>query len=164
MDLDARSGTHPVITPIHDVFQAANAFDAITYAKGTAVVRMLEAYVGEDAFRAGVRTYIKKYAYGNAVTDDLWAAIDKVSPLPVSEIAHDFTLQAGVPLIRAEKASGGVKLSQERFAVDDTSQIAQTWHTPVIVESVGRRCGLARSRQRCRARDGHRPGRRCSDR
>ena len=80
MDLDARSGTHPVITPIHDVFQAANAFDMITYQKGKAVVRMLEAYVGEDAFRAGVRTYIKKHAYGNAVTDDLWAAIDKASP------------------------------------------------------------------------------------
>jgi len=84
--------------------------------------------VGEDAFRAGVRTYIKKHAYSNAVTDDLWAEIDKASPLPVSEIAHDFTLQAGVPLILAEKASGGAKLSQERFAVDDTSQIAQTWH------------------------------------
>jgi aminopeptidase N len=137
MDLDARSGTHPVVTPIHDVFQAAGAFDMITYQKGMAVVRMLEAYVGEDAFRAGVRTYIKKHAYSNAVTDDLWAEIDKASPLPVSEIAHDFTLQAGVPLILAEKASGGAKLSQQRFAVDDTSQIAQTWHTPVRVESAG---------------------------
>jgi aminopeptidase N len=134
MDLDARLGTHPVVTPIHDVFQAAGAFDDITYYKGMAVVRMLEAYVGEDAFRKGVRAYIKKYACNNAVTDDLWAEIDKASPLPVSEIAHDFTLQAGVPLILAEKASGGAKLSQERFAVDDTSQIAQTWHAPVIVK------------------------------
>jgi aminopeptidase N len=95
MDLDARSGTHPVITPIHDVFEAANAFDDITYIKGAAVVRMLEAYVGEEVFREGVKTYIKNYAYGNAVTDQLWAAIDEASPTPVSKIAHDFTLQAG---------------------------------------------------------------------
>jgi aminopeptidase N len=133
MDLDARSGTHPVITPIHDVLQAANAFDAITYKKGQAVVRMLEAYVGEDAFRAGVRAYIKKYAYGNAVTDDLWAEIDKASPLPVSEIAHDFTLQAGVPLIRAKKLRSSIDLSQDCFAVDETSQTTQTWRTPVLV-------------------------------
>ena len=103
MDLDARLGTHPVVTPIHDVFQASSAFDDITYYKGMAVVRMLEAYVGEDAFRKGVRAYIEKYAYSNAVTDDLWTEIDKASPLPVSEIARDFTLQAGVPLILADK-------------------------------------------------------------
>jgi aminopeptidase N len=136
MDLDARLGTHPVITPIRNVFEAAAAFDQITYSKGMAVVRMLEAFVGEDAFRAGVRTYIKKHAYGNAVTDDLWAAIDEVTPLPVLEIAHDFTLQAGVPLIRAE-TNGGVRLSQDRFAMDDTSQMAQTWGTPVVVAPAG---------------------------
>jgi aminopeptidase N len=133
MDLDARSGTHPVITPIRDILQAANAFDAITYKKGQAIVRMLEAYAGEDAFRAAVRAYIKKYAYGNAVTDDLWAEIDEASPLPVSEIAHDFTLQAGVPLIRAKKLPSSVDLSQDCFAVDETSQTTQSWRTPVLV-------------------------------
>ena len=72
MDIDARSGTHPVITPIRDVFEAAGAFDTITYSKGQAVVRMLEAYVGEAAFRLGARRYIKKNAYKNTVSDDLW--------------------------------------------------------------------------------------------
>lgn len=137
MNLDARPGTHPIITPIHDVFQAASAFDTITYYKGMAVVRMLEAFVGEDAFREGVRAYIKKHAYGNAVSNALWTEMDKVSPLPVSEIAHDFTLQAGVPLVRAERSSDGVKLSQHRFAVEETSEIAERWHTPVIVEPSG---------------------------
>ena len=69
--LDSRAGTHPVITEIPDVFAAANAFDGITYNKGQAVVRMLESYVGEDAFRDGVRRYIQKHAYRNAVSDDL---------------------------------------------------------------------------------------------
>jgi len=44
------------------------------------VIRMLEAYVGEDAFRAGVRNYIAHHAYGNTVTDDLWREVDAVSP------------------------------------------------------------------------------------
>src|SRR6201999_3349270 len=99
MRVDARAGTHPIITPILDVFQANQAFDTITYSKGQAVIRMLENYVGEDGFRAGVRNYIKSHAYGNTVTDDLWRELDKTSPRPVTQVAHDFTLQPGVQLI-----------------------------------------------------------------
>ena len=77
MRTDSRFGTHPVITPIRDVFAASDAFDVITYQKGQAVIRMLEAYVGEDTFRAGVRNYIKGHAYGSAVSDDLWAELTR---------------------------------------------------------------------------------------
>jgi aminopeptidase N len=136
MRLDARTGTHPIITPIPDVFAASNAFDAITYQKGQAVIRMLEGYVGEDAFRAGVRSYIAKHAYGNAVSDDLWAELQKASPKPVVEIAHDFTLQAGVPLVRADAASLGVRLTQGRFGADEASKAPRTWHAPVAVKSL----------------------------
>lgn len=136
MRLDSRSGTHPIITPIRDVFAAADAFDSITYQKGQAVIRMLEAYVGEDAFRAGVRNYIKANAYGNAVSDDLWAELDKVSPRKVTDMAHDFTLQAGVPLIRATSAPGGIRLTQERFGAEPSQQTPRTWRTPVAVKGL----------------------------
>ena len=106
MRTDAKAGSHPVITPIHDVFAAANAFDSITYQKGHAVIHMLEDYVGPDVFRAGVRNYIAHHAYGNTVTDDLWGEIDKVSPRKITGIAHDFTLQAGVPLVSVAAAPG----------------------------------------------------------
>ena len=134
MRLDSRAGTHPIITDIPDVFAAGNAFDAITYQKGQAVIRMLEAYVGEDAFKAGVRGYMKKHAYGNTVSDDLWAELDKASPKKITAIAHDFTLQAGVPLIRAKATAGGIALSQERFGADPGQRTPRTWRTPVNVE------------------------------
>ncbi|MEO8113023.1 MAG: M1 family metallopeptidase [Phenylobacterium sp.] len=137
MRLDARAGTHPIITPIPDVFAAANAFDAITYQKGQAVIRMLESYVGEDAFRAGVQSYIAKHRYGNTVTDDLWSEIDKVSPKAITAIAHDFTLQAGVPLITAQAAGQGLRLTQGRFAADPASAAPRTWRTPVAAASLG---------------------------
>ena len=79
MQEDARDGTHPIVTPINDVLQASSAFDSITYSKGAAVIRMLESYLGEDAFRDGVRRYIHDHAYGNTTTDDLWAAMDRGS-------------------------------------------------------------------------------------
>jgi aminopeptidase N len=137
MRVDARAGTHPIVTPILDVLQANQAFDTITYSKGQAVIRMLENYVGADAFRAGVRNYIKAHAYGNTVTDDLWRELDKTSPRPVTQIAHDFTLQAGVPLIRVTPTAGGIRMTQERFAMDATAKTPLTWHVPVLAQSPG---------------------------
>ena len=143
MRTDARGGTHPVITPIHDVFAAANAFDAITYQKGHAVIHMLEAYVGEDAFRAGVRNYIAHHAYGNTVTDDLWREVDAVSPKKITAIAHDFTLQAGVPLVSIDSPAGptstkgGIRLTQSRFGADEASKAPRAWRTPVTVWNIG---------------------------
>ncbi len=137
MGLDAREGTHPVIQPILDVVQANQAFDTITYLKGQAIVRMLENYVGEQTFRDGVRAYIKAHAYGNTVSDDLWRALDQVSGQRIIDIAHDFTLQAGVPLIRAESAASGIRLRQDRFAEDDWGKRPTDWHVPVIEQSLG---------------------------
>ena len=137
MQEDARDGTHPIVTPIDDVLQASSAFDSITYLKGAAVIRMLESYVGEKAFRAGVRRYMHDHAYGNTVTDDLWKEIDKETQRPITQIAHDFTLQAGVPMVseRSRLCRDGqatLRLSQEHFAVDAASTTARLWHIPVI--------------------------------
>jgi aminopeptidase N len=132
MRIDAGAGSHPVITPIRDVFAAGNAFDAITYQKGEAVVRMLERYVGEDAFRAGIRSYMARYAYGNTTTDQLWAEIDRVSSRPITQVAHDFTLQKGLPLIQAEPRPAGVRLSQAGFSTE-RAQAGGAWLTPVRV-------------------------------
>ena len=133
MQTDARDGTHAVITPINDVFQASGAFDNITYQKGRAVIRMLEAYIGEEAFRAGVRRYMANHAYGNTVTDDLWREIDAVSPRKLTDTAHDFTLQAGVPLITATPVDGGLRLTQSRFALDESGAAGGAWRVPAIV-------------------------------
>jgi len=137
MRTDSRNGSHPIITPIHDVFAAANAFDGITYQKGHAVIHMLEGYVGEDVFRAGVRNYIAHHAYGNTVTDDLWREVDAVSPRKITGMAHDFTLQAGVPLISASEAGGKLTLTQGRFGADAASKGPRLWRTPVAVSAGG---------------------------
>ena len=142
MQVDARDGTHPIITPIDDVLQAAGAFDTITYSKGSAVIRTLESYLGEDAFRAGVRRYMADHAYGNTVTDDLWAEMDKGASVPITQMAHDFTLQSGVPMIDEANASckGGkttLTVSQDHFAIDPASTTARVWHVPVTAATLG---------------------------
>ena len=142
MALDAREGTHAIITPIVDSLQAQEAFDEIAYEKGSAVIRTLESYLGEEAFRAGVRRYIHAQAYGNAVTDDLWRQMDLGSERPITRIAHDLTLQPGVPMIsevssRCRGESTTLKLSQDRYAIDADSTVAHLWHVPVAVAAIG---------------------------
>jgi aminopeptidase N len=141
MRLDAREGTHPVITHVRDVLQANQAFDAITYQKGRSVIGMLESYVGDDVWRAGVGRYMKAHAYGNTTTDDLWREVDAVSPLTITAIAHDFTLQPGVPLISPRASCVGGRtvgvFAESRFGVDATSKAPLGWRVPVAARILG---------------------------
>lgn len=141
--LDAVASSHPIVQTVRDVDEANLAFDAITYQKGRAVIRMIEAYLGETAFRDGIRAYMKAHAYGNTTTDDLWSALEKTSKAPVRAIAADFTTQPGVPLIRVDGAkcqngSTTLTLRQSNFTADVSGKhAAKRWRTPVTAQSAG---------------------------
>jgi len=140
MGSDAYATTHPVVQKVATVEQASQAFDGITYEKGSAVIGMLEDYVGADAWRDGVRRYIGKRAYGNAVTGDLWQEIDAAAPgKHFLQVAHDFTLQPGVPLIKvAARCNAGttvVRLEQGEYTLDRPDKQPLRWHVPVAVRS-----------------------------
>jgi aminopeptidase N len=140
MNRDALATTHPVVQHIETVEQASQAFDSITYQKGEAVIRMLEGYVGPDAWRAGVRSYIGKYAHKNTVSDDLWREIEAAAGQPITDIAHDFTLQPGVPLVTVNDVtcSGGtsrVTLAQGEYTKDRPDKQPLAWRVPLILRS-----------------------------
>ncbi|HEX8787116.1 MAG TPA: M1 family aminopeptidase, partial [Telluria sp.] len=143
MRRDSVAATHPVVQHIETVEQANQAFDDITYQKGESVIRMLEAYVGENAWRNGVRAYIKANAYGNTVSDDLWKQVEKAAPgKPVTAVAHDFTLQPGVPMIRVgdmvcHDGSTSVTLTQGEFSRDQPDKKPLAWRVPVIAQVEG---------------------------
>ena len=136
MGRDAYATTHPIVQHVATVEQASQAFDGITYGKGAAVIAMFEDYVGADNWRNGVRSYIHANAYGNAVTEDLWREIDKAAPgKRFLDVAHDFTLQPGVPLIRAASSCVGgntrVQLSQGEYTIDRKDKQPLRWRVPV---------------------------------
>ncbi|MDB5804933.1 MAG: aminopeptidase [Betaproteobacteria bacterium] len=103
LNLDARKTTHPIQTPVLNELQAANAFDSITYGKGQAFLRMLEAYLGEEPFRKGIRAYMASHQYSNTTSADLWAALEKASGKPVEQLASDWTTQPGFPVVKVEQ-------------------------------------------------------------
>jgi aminopeptidase N len=142
MNADARSTSHAIQQHVTDELQADASFDPeITYDKGQAFLRMLEAYLGEDTFRAGIRQYIQAHKYSNATTADLWLALDAASHKDVSALAKAWTEQPGFPLVSvtaACDASGNrtVTLAQKRFLLDGTTDAANTlWNVPVALAS-----------------------------
>jgi aminopeptidase N len=142
MGLDSLSTTHPVVQHVETVDQASQAFDAITYQKGEAVIRMLEGYVGPEAWRGGVRAYIKAHAHGNTQTDDLWTEVEKAAGKPITAIAHDFTLQPGIPLITVDTGAcvagkTPVTLTQGEFSRDKPTKTPLAWRVPVSAQVAG---------------------------
>lgn len=142
MGLDSFKTTHPVVQKITTVEQTSQAFDAITYSKGEAVITMLENYAGEDVWRTGIRAYMKKHAYGNTVTNDLWSAVENAGATGLVSIANDFTGKPGIPLI---KVSGGactdgktqLLLNQGEYSRDRKDAAPLIWNVPIVARTLG---------------------------
>lgn len=135
---DALNTTHPVYSPVESPADAMEMFDAITYYKGSCVVRQVESYLGADTFREGLRDYIDRFKDGNAAGDDLWAALSRASGEDVTSLAHSWIRQSGFPLVSFELAGDGrtLQMSQRRFfssAEAFEHADPQTWHVPVQV-------------------------------
>jgi puromycin-sensitive aminopeptidase len=141
MALDARVTTHPIQQPIANESQASNAFDTITYEKGQSFLRMLESYLGPDAFRQGIRAYMAQHKYGNTTSADLWSALAKASGKPVEKIAGDWTTQPGFPVVSVDQACVGgqrkVSFSQAQFRLDAGDGVARSWNVPLQLADVG---------------------------
>ena len=137
MGADARRTAHPIQQPVADESEAMTVFTGITYSKGQAVIRMLERYLGEDTFRAGIRKYMADHAYGSTTTADLWRALAAASGKPVANIAATFTEQAGVPLVVAQARCEGdeqrITLRQERYTIRDPAPAPRRWQVPIAI-------------------------------
>ena len=128
--------------PIESPDDIANAFDAITYEKGAAVLGMFESWIGEEKFRRGIHDYLKRHAHGNATSRDFFAAISEKAGLDVGPAFSSFLDQPGVPLVApaADCKPGDPKLAmaQERYLpLGSKGDPARTWIVPVCMRSAG---------------------------
>ena len=104
---DAAPTTHPIRQELVDVATAAASFDAITYPKGAAVLKQLVAFVGEDAFLEGLRSYFATYAWGNTTLDDLIAEIESASGRDLSDWVVSWLETSGADRLTLERQDGG---------------------------------------------------------
>jgi len=157
MDNDALVSARQVRQPIESNDDIANAFDSITYQKGSALLNMFESYMGPEKFRDGNRRYLLKYEWKNATSAEFLAAVASEDSSIVSAFSS-FLDQPGVPLITAQlQCNGGaaqLDLTQQRFLpLGSTGTTNQFWQVPVCVRySAGagdvRQCTLLDQRLR----------------
>jgi len=142
LGLDALKTTHAVHAPVETPAEIDEAFDAITYQKGASVLRMIENYLGPDTFRAGVNTYLRAHAYGNATSQDFWSAMAEASGKPVERIMPTFINQPGAPLLEVSVSCinnrSQIDISQQRFFLDPSlmqTRSAERWQIPVCIKA-----------------------------
>ncbi|MHB8632129.1 MAG: M1 family metallopeptidase, partial [Candidatus Limnocylindria bacterium] len=136
-NLDSLRSTHPISMEAKSVDEANERFDAVTYLKGQGVLRMIERYLGEDEFRAGVRIYLDRHKWANATAGDFWHALDEASGRDVTGLATAWITEPGHPLVSCavrESAAGlVVELRQSRFFADPAiAPTAQVWPVPIV--------------------------------
>ena len=145
-DTDSLSTTRPIEYEVITAADSEGMFDVLTYEKGASVVRMLQQYLGEDRFQAGIRLYLKTHAYGSTETTDLWDAIEEATGEPVRQIMDSWIFRPGHPAISVERTVGangeaGLTIGQSRFAFapDDaagaTIPVDEPRSVPVVVRT-----------------------------
>jgi cytosol alanyl aminopeptidase len=137
MGTDELASSRKVRQPILSDDDIANAFDGITYNKGSALLNMFESYMGPEKFQAGIRAYLKKYSWGNATSADFLQSVSGGDSTVVRAFST-FLDQPGVPLVTAHLSCGSgtaqLQLSQQRFLPRGSQGSAdQLWDIPVCV-------------------------------
>ncbi|XP_020181080.1 aminopeptidase M1-B [Aegilops tauschii subsp. strangulata] len=119
--LDALAESHPIEVDVNHASEIDAIFDSISYDKGASVIRMLQSYLGAERFQKALASYIKKYAYSNAKTEDLWAVLEEETGEPVKDLMTTWTKQQGYPVIYAKLNGQDLELEQAQFLSDGSS-------------------------------------------
>ncbi|MBS1872234.1 MAG: M1 family metallopeptidase [Acidobacteria bacterium] len=156
MGQDSLASSRKIRQPIESEDDIANAFDGITYEKGSAVINMFEHWIGEERFRNGVRSYVASYADKAATADQFLGSLAGAGARDIAPAFSSFLNQAGTPVVRMELECGSgtpqVKVLQSRFLpVGSKASKDQTWSLPVCVRyqadgKVDTECSLLTSR------------------
>lgn len=128
MRRDAIAGVQPVQVEVNHPDEIATIFDgAIVYAKGARLMAMLRSFVGEAAFRKGLKQYFDTHAYNNTTEHDLWSALSDASGKDVEGFMTPWISQPGYPVVHITNDS----ISQQRFFTSVTEPSDTLWTIPL---------------------------------
>ncbi|XP_065045657.1 aminopeptidase M1-B-like [Musa acuminata AAA Group] len=134
--LDALAESHPIEVKFFGYVNHANEineiFDSISYSKGASVIQMLQSYLGASSFQKALASYIKRYAYSNAKTEDLWAVLEEESGEPVKNMMSSWTKQKGYPTVYVKIKRHELEIDQSQFLSDGTLGDGQ-WIVPLTL-------------------------------
>ncbi|MDL2275180.1 M1 family metallopeptidase [Desulfosarcina sp. OttesenSCG-928-G10] len=136
MARDSLHETVPIEMPGGALVAITSSTAPIIYNKGGSVVRQLEAWVGPDRFRAGLRRYLSDHAYGCTASRHVWEALAETAAMPVDQLMESWVTQPGFPLVTVRRDQNTLHFDQKRFTFlpGDTDQ---TWMIPLTLALYG---------------------------
>jgi tricorn protease interacting factor F2/3 len=146
--VDSLACAHPVKPDSVNAAEIMARADFITYFKGSRLVRMIESYVGEEAFRRGLSAYLKRHQFGNARSTDLWRALEESSGRGIVDVMRAWVERPGHPVIRVRSVGPDVELTQRRFGYAPDGASDPPWPIPLTIERAGERRSVLFDRER----------------
>ena len=134
---DSLVNTHPIEVRVNSPTEIEEIFDDISYGKGASIIRMLEAYAGEDEFMHGVRSYLEKYKFSNAAGNDLWNEIERTSKTRVKAIMNDWIRKPGYPVVNVKLDGKKLMIRQHRFLLNGSAE-PSSWPVPITLKINGK--------------------------
>ena len=129
---DSLDGVQSIRTDVNHPDEIGALFDpSIVYAKGGRLIRMLETYIGKDAFRQGLQAYFKKFAYQNTEADDLWECFSAASGQDIATFMNAWIGQSGYPVLHVTQSGDQVTLIQEQFFIGPHEPSEKLWPIPL---------------------------------
>ena len=130
---DSLDGVQSVQADVNHPDEISTLFDpAIVYAKGGRLLVMVRKLIGEEAFRAGLKSYFEKFAYKNTVGNDLWQELESASGQPVVNLMNAWISQPGLPVVSVSNSHNAAILSQERFFIGEHQPSDVLWPIPLF--------------------------------
>ena len=130
---DSLDGVQSVQADVNHPDEISTLFDpAIVYAKGGRLLVMVRKLIGEEAFRAGLKSYFEKFAYKNTVGNDLWQELESASGQPIVNLMNTWISQPGLPVVSVSNSHGAAILSQERFFIGEHQPSDALWPIPLF--------------------------------
>lgn len=129
---DSIDGVQPVQTDVSSPAEISALFDgAIVYAKGGRLLRMMQLWIGDEAFRAGLKQYFTRFKYSNTTGDDLWECLSQASGKDVGALMNTWISQPGYPVVYASLDNGELTLRQEQFFTGPHQPYDRLWPIPL---------------------------------
>ena len=130
---DSLDGVQSVQADVNHPDEISTLFDpAIVYAKGGRLLVMVRKLIGEEAFRAGLKSYFEKFAYKNTVGNDLWQELESASGQPIVNLMNAWISQPGLPVVSVSNSHDTATLSQERFFIGEHQPSDTLWPIPLF--------------------------------
>lgn len=130
---DSLDGVQSVQADVNHPDEISTLFDpAIVYAKGGRLLVMVRKLIGEEAFRAGLKSYFEKFAYKNTVGNDLWQELESASGQPIVNLMNAWIAQPGLPVVSVSSSHDATILSQERFFIGEHQPSDALWPIPLF--------------------------------